>query len=87
MDYNQTYRHRSSHCAVSMSSVTDWSIYPGMLSDHLAVQIKIQHAHVNNNETRPRRWLTDQANWDQYRQNIIKATIDIEWQDIDTNEK
>ena len=71
---------------VDMSSATDWSIYPGMVSDHLAVQIKIQHTHSSNIPTRPRSWLTDQANWQQYRQNITDATIDIEWQDMDTNE-
>ena len=67
-----------------MSSASDWSIYPGMLSDHLAVQIK--HSHSINSKIRPRRWLTDHANWEHYSQNITDATIDLEWQDMDTNE-
>ena len=71
---------------VDMSSATDWSIYPGMLSDHLPIQLKIQHTDSTNSKRRPRRWLTDQANWEQYRENITDATIDLEWQEMDTNE-
>ena len=30
---------------VDFVPLTDWSIYPGLLSDHLAVQLEIQHQH------------------------------------------
>ena len=55
---------------VDMASLTDWSIYP----------------HSTNSFRRPRRWLTEQANWKQYQQKITDTTSDVEWQDIDTNE-
>ena len=31
---------------VDMAPLTNWSIYPGLLSDHLAVLLEIQYQHI-----------------------------------------
>ena len=69
-----------------MVPLTDGSIYPGLLSDHLAVLLEIQHQHNTERVSVPNRWLTQHAYWELYRKHITTATTNIEWTDIDTNE-
>ena len=69
-----------------MVPLTDWSIYPGLLSDHLAVLLEIQHQHNTERVSVPKKWLTQHADWELYREYITIATTNIEWTDIDTNE-
>ena len=69
-----------------MVPLTDWSIYPVLLSDHLAVLLEIQHKHNTERVSVPKRWLTQHADLELYREHITTATTCIEWTDIDTNE-
>ena len=71
---------------VDIVSLTDWSIYPGLLSDHIAVLQEIQHQHNTERVLVPKRWITQHADWELYREHITTATTSIEWTDIDTNE-
>ena len=34
----------------------------------------------------PKKWLTQHADWELYREHITIVTTNIEWTDIDTNE-
>ena len=70
---------------VDMAPLTSWSIYPGLLSDHLAVLLEIQHQHIPRRVAVPKRWLTQHADWELYRAHITTSTIIIEWTDVDTN--
>ena len=71
---------------VEMGPLTDWSIYPGLLSDHLAVLQEIQHQYNTVRVSVPKKWLTQHADWELYREHITTATTNIEWTFIDTNE-
>ena len=71
---------------VDIVPLTDWSIYHGLLSDHLAVLLEIQHQHNTERVSVPKRWLTQHADWELYREHITTAATSIEWTDIDTNE-
>ena len=71
---------------VDMVPLTDWSIYPGLLSDHRAVLLEIQHKQNTERVLVPKRWLTQHADWEFYREHITTTTTSIEWTDIDTNE-
>ena len=68
---------------VDIAPLTNWSTYPGLLSDHLAVQLEIQHQH---SPECPKRWLTRHADWELYREDITTSTTSIEWTDVDTSE-
>ena len=59
--------------------LANWSIYRGLLSDHLAALLKIQHQHNNERVPVPKRWLTQHADWEIYREHITIATTSIEW--------
>ena len=63
-----------------------WSIYPGLLSDHLVVLLEIQHQHNTRRVSVPKRWLTQHTYWELYREHIRTVTTSIEWTYIDTNE-
>ena len=65
-----------------MVPLTDWSIYPGLLSDRLAVL----HQHTTERVSVSKRWLTQNADWELYREHITTATTSIEWSYIDTKE-
>ena len=71
---------------VDMVPLTDWSIYPGLLSNHLAALLEIQHQHNTERVSVPKKWLTQHADWELHREHITTATTNIEWTDIDTNE-
>ena len=71
---------------VDIAPLTDWSIYSGLLSDHLAVLLEIQHQHNTVRVSVLTRWLTQHAHMELYREHITTATTSIEWTDIDTNE-
>ena len=71
---------------VDIVSLTDWSIYLGLLRDHLAVLLEIQHQHNTERVSVPKRWLTQHADCELYREHTTTATTSIEWTDIDTNE-
>ena len=71
---------------VDMVPLTDWSIYPGLISDPLAVVLAIQHQHTTERVSVPKKWLTQHAYWYLYREHITTAATNIEWTDIDTNE-
>ena len=75
-----------SHVPVNMSPLTSWSIYPGLLSDHLAVLLEIRHQHIPGRVAVPKRWLTQHADWELYREHIMTSTTSIEWTEVDTNE-
>ena len=46
---------------VDMVPLTDWSIYRGLLSNHIAVQLDIQHQHNTERVSVPTKWLTQHA--------------------------
>ena len=71
---------------VDIAPLTNWSIYPGLLSDHLDVLLEIQHQHIPERVSVQKRWLTQHADWELYRQHITTSTNSIEWTDVDTNE-
>ena len=71
---------------VDMAPSTSWSIYPGLLSDHLAVLLEIRTLHIPGRVAVPKRWLTQHADWKLYREHIMTSTASIEWKDVDTNE-
>ena len=72
--------------SVDMAPLTSWSIYPGLLSDHLAVLLEIRHQHIPGRVAVPKRWLTQYADWELYREHIMTSTTSIEWTGVDTNE-
>ena len=41
---------------VDIALLTNWSIYPGLLSDHLAILLDIQHQHIPERVSVPNRW-------------------------------
>ena len=49
---------------VDIVPFTNWSIYPGLHSDHLAVLLEIQHQHNTERVSVPKRWLTQHADWE-----------------------
>ena len=53
---------------IDMVPLTDWSIYPGLLSEHLAVLLDIQHQHNTEIVSVPKRWLTQRTDWELYRE-------------------
>ena len=70
-----------------MAPSTSWSIYPGLLSDHLAVLLEIkQLGNTPGRVAGPRRWRTQHANWELYREHMMTSTANIEWADVETNE-
>ena len=71
---------------VDMAPLTSWSIYPGLLSDHPAVLLEIQPQHTPGRVAVPKRWLTQHADWELYREHMMTSTANIEWTDVDTNE-
>ena len=46
---------------VDMVPLPDWSIYPGLLGDHLAVLLEIEHKHNTERISVPKRWHTHHA--------------------------
>ena len=71
---------------VDIVPLTDWSIYPRLLSEHLAVLLEIQHQHNTERALVPKRWLTHHADWELCREHIRTTTTSIECTYIDTNE-
>ena len=71
---------------VDVAPLTSWSIYPGLLSDHLAVLLEIQPQHTPGRVAVPKRWLIQHADWELYREHMMTSTANIEWTDVDTNE-
>ena len=60
--------------SVDMVPFIDWSIYPGLLIDHLVVLLEIQHKHNTEISLIPKRWPTQHAGWKIYREHITTAT-------------
>ena len=71
---------------VDMAPLTNWSLYPGLLSDNLAVLQEIQHQHIPERVYVPKRWLTQHADWELYQEHITTSTTSIGRTDVDTNE-
>ena len=71
---------------VDIAPLTNWSIYPGLLRDHLAVLLEIPCQHFPERGSVPKRWLTQHADWELYREHITRTTTRIEWTYVDTNE-
>ena len=71
---------------VDMALLTSWSIYPGLLSDHLAVLLEIQPQNTPGRVAVPMRWRTQHADWELYREHMMASRANIEWTDVDTNE-
>ena len=46
----------------------------------------MQHQHIPERVSVPKRWLTQHADWELYRKHITTSTTSIEWTDVDTNE-
>ena len=69
-----------------MAPSTSWSIYPGLLSDHIAVLLEIQLRNTPGRVAGPRRWRTQHADWELYREHMMASTANIEWADVETNE-
>ena len=65
-----------------MVPLTDWSMYHGLLSDHLAVLLNIQYQHNTERVSVPKRWLTQHAEWEFYPEHITTATTNIEWTNL-----
>ena len=71
---------------VDIAPLTNGLIFPGLLSDHLAVLLEIQHQYIPERVSVPKRWLTQHADLELYREHITTSTTIIEWTDVDTNE-
>ena len=73
---------------VDMAPLISWSIYPGLLSDHLAVLLEIRHQHISGRVAVPKRWLTQHArtHYDLHNKHITTSTTSIEWTNVDTND-
>ena len=71
---------------VGKVSLTDWYIYPGLFSDHLAVLLEIQHQHNTESVSVPKRWFALHADWELYQEHITTDTTSITWTYIDINE-
>ena len=71
---------------IDIAPLTNGSLYPGLLSDHLAVLLEIQYQHIPEIVSDPKRGLTQHADWDLYREHITTTTTSIEWTYVDTNE-
>ena len=69
-----------------MAPSTSWSIYPGLLSDHLAVQLEIQVRTTPGRVADLKRWCTQHADWELYREHMMASTANMEWADVETNE-
>ena len=69
-----------------MAPSTSWSIYPGLLSDHLAVQLEIQVRTTPGRVAGLKRWRTQHADWELYREHMMASTANMEWADVETNE-
>ena len=69
-----------------MAPSTSWSIYPGLLSDHLAVQLEIQVQNTPGRVAGLKRWRTQHADWELYREHMMASTANMEWADVETNE-
>ena len=69
-----------------MAPSTSWSIYPGLLSDHLAVQLEIQVRNTPGRVAGLKRWRTQHADWELYREHMMASTAKMEWADVETNE-
>ena len=65
---------------VDIAPLTNGSKYPGLLSNHLAVLLGIQHQHSPKRVLVPKKWLTH------YREYITTSTTSIQLTDVDTNE-
>ena len=63
---------------VGIAPLTNWSIYPGLLGDHLAVLLEIQHQHSPERVSVPKRWLTQHADWELYREHTTTSTTSID---------
>ena len=53
-----------------MAAKTYWSIYPGLVSDHLAVMLTIVNTTPPDSTPRPKRWLLELADWDKYKDEL-----------------
>ena len=71
---------------VDIAPLTSWSIYHGLLSNHLAVLLDIRHQHIPGRVAVPKRWLTQHADWELNREHIMTSITSIEWTYVDTNE-
>ena len=61
-----------------MAPSTSWSIYPGLLSDHLAVQLEIQVRTTPGRVAGLKRWRTQHADWELYREHMMASTAILE---------
>ena len=62
---------------VDMVPLTDLSIYLGLFSDHFVVLLEIQQHHITERVSVPKRWLTQDADWEFYQEHITTATTSI----------
>ena len=57
---------------VDMAPLTDWSIYPRLFSDHLAVSLGLQHQHKTERVS-----VTQHVDWELYQEHITTTTTSI----------
>ena len=69
---------------VDMVPLTAWSIYPGLLSDYLAVLLEIHHQH-NTKKFQSKRDGSENTHIGNVTENITTDTTNIEWTDIVIN--
>ena len=71
-----------------MAANTYWSIYPGFVSDHLAVLLTIVNTRPPDSTPRPKRWLLELADWDKYKDELQERSAEMEWHgDLEVNEQ
>ena len=71
-----------------MAANTYWSIYPGFVSDHLAVLLTIVNTRPPDSIPRPKRWLLELADWDKYKDELQERSAEMEWHgDLEVNEQ
>ena len=71
-----------------MAANTYWSIYPVLVSDHLAVMLTIVNTRLPDSTTRPDRWLLELADWDKYIDELQDRSAEMEWHgDLEVNQQ
>ena len=71
-----------------MAANTYWSIYPVLVSDHLAVMLTIVNTRLPDSTTRPKRWLLELADRDTYIDGLQDRSAEMEWHgDLEVNQQ
>ena len=69
-----------------MAANTCWSIYPSLVSDHLAVMLTIVNIRLPDSTPCLKRWLLELAHWDKHKDVLQDRSAEMEWHgDLEVN--